>query len=104
MLDCNEIRLDEWDVVVILVLEHADNATVVNTGDEDREQIVEQVRLLLKVEREGLVVAERMLDQVSFGTGQPHISMLATLTTISLNWLCSQASAERSIMARAALS
>lgn len=33
-----------------------------------------------------------------------HISTFATFTIISLNWLCSHASADRSIIARAALS
>ena len=42
---------------MIDLLEHADDASMVDARDHDRQEIGEQGRLLLQVEGEGLVVA-----------------------------------------------
>ena len=55
-MDGDEVGLDEGDVVG--ALEHADDTGVVNAGDEDGEEVVEEHGLFLEVEGEGLVVTE----------------------------------------------
>ena len=56
MLYRNQVRADERNVVDLA--EHLDDASVVDTRNEDSEQVSEQCRLLLQVERQGLVVAK----------------------------------------------
>ena len=104
MLDGNQVRPDEWDVIDLS--EHLDHSAVVNTRDEHSEKIREQGGLFFEVERKRLVVAEQGCVSITQDPQQgcTYISMLATRTMTSLNWLCSHASAERSIIARAALS
>ena len=103
MLYSNKIRADERDVVDLA--ERADDSAVVDAGDEDGEEVGEERGLFLEIECERLVVARDVVSIVEHAEwGTAYISMLATRTTVSLNWLCSQASAERSIIARAALS
>ena len=59
VLNCNEIRTDQRDVVDLP--EHLDDTAVVNARNENSEQVGEESRLLLEVERESLVVAVDML-------------------------------------------
>lgn len=106
MLNSNEIRPDQR--YVIYLLEHSYNTAVFNTRNEDSQEICQQCRMLLKVEGQSLVVTTR--ENISRHALLPmnqwnaYISTLAARTMTSLNWLCSQASADRSIMAKAALS
>ena len=55
MLNSNEVRLDQRDVVNLT--ECPDNTGVVDTGDEDGKEIGQQGWLLLEIERQSLVVA-----------------------------------------------
>jgi hypothetical protein len=104
VLHRDEVGPDERDVVVLT--ECPDDAGVVDARYQNREKVRKQSRLLLEVEGDRLVVAS---SRFRTGCSHPHrrkthISMFATRTTTSLNWLCSHASAERSIIASAALS
>ncbi len=56
MLNRHEVAANEGDVVVVLLLEHADNTTVVNSLRQYGKQVVQQQRMLLKVERKRTVV------------------------------------------------
>lgn len=58
VLNCNEVRLDEGQVVVPRSIEHANNAGVVDSWGEDSEEVGQKEGLLLEVEAQGLVVAE----------------------------------------------
>lgn len=58
MLDGNKVWSDKGYVVVSL--EVLDYASVVDSWDEDSEEVGEQSRLLLHVERKRLVVAKEM--------------------------------------------
>ena len=60
VLHGDEVRLDQGHVVCRL--EEADNTGMVDTRDQDGEQVVEQCRLLSEIEVEGLVVAATMSD------------------------------------------
>lgn len=51
----DKVRADEWDVVHLT--EHSNYAGVIDTRDHHTQKIGQQRRLLLKVERQGLVVA-----------------------------------------------
>ena len=74
MLHGDEVRLDQWHVVCRL--EEADNTGMVDTRDQDGEQVVEQCRLLREVEVEGLVVAATMSDHsTSPGTKDEHLDV-----------------------------
>ena len=87
------------------LLEHPHDTSVVNTRDHDRKQVREQCWLLLEVERKRLVVAVPGGQQLfPLKESRTYISTFATRTMTSLNWLCSHASADRSIIASAALS
>ena len=59
VLDSDEVRANERDVVELLAREHPDDARVINAGDHDGEQVGDEHGLLLDVERQGLVVAKR---------------------------------------------
>ena len=54
MLHSDQVGANEGNVVDLL--EHANNAGVVDTRDQDRKQVREQCGLLLQVERQALVV------------------------------------------------
>lgn len=86
--------------------EHTNYTTVVDARNKCSEQVCQQRWLLLEIERQSLVVTVEQL--VRYETKavncSAHISTLAARTITSLNWLCSQASDERSIIAKAALS
>ena len=85
--------------------EHSNDTAVINSGNENSEQICQKCGLFLEVESQGFVVTVmKKLTKVQFIEKFTCISTLAARTITSLNWLCSQASAERSIIARAALS
>lgn len=55
MLDSNEIRPNERNVINLS--EHANNARVIDTRNEHRQQVGQQIRLFLQVETERLVIA-----------------------------------------------
>ena len=55
MLNGDEVGANEG--YMIDLLEHANNAAVVDTGNQHREQVREKGWLFLKVERQTLVVA-----------------------------------------------
>ena len=55
MLHSDKVRADKRDVIDLL--EHANNAAVVDTGNQHRKQVREKGWLFLKVERQTLVVA-----------------------------------------------
>lgn len=55
MLHGDEIRADQWDMVDLA--EHPDDTRMVDSRNHDGQQIGEEVRLLLQVESERLVVA-----------------------------------------------
>lgn len=55
VLDGNEVRLNERQVIHILVLEHADNSRVVNPWSHDREQIIDEQGCFGQIECQGLV-------------------------------------------------
>ena len=55
MLHSNQVRANEGDVIDLL--EHADDASVIDTRNHDRQKIRQQRGLFLQVERERLVVA-----------------------------------------------
>ena len=105
MLNGDEVGPNKRNRVELLRAEHAHNTVMVYAGNQNRKKVRNQHGLLLEVERQGLVVS---VDRNEYVHGKvdnrTYISMFATRTMTSLNWLCSQASAERSIMARAALS
>lgn len=68
--------------------EHLDHPAMIDTRDEDSEQVREEGRLLLQVEREGLIVAIYIYrsDPARTRTRRMrYISMLATRTMTSLN-------------------
>ena len=105
MLNSNKVRANEGDVVHLA--EHSDHTGMIDAGDQHTQKIGQQRWLFLEVERQSLVVAGHKIvscDQVRHHRGSSYISTLATRTITSLNWLCSQASADLSIIARAALS
>jgi len=58
MLDGNEICPNQGDMIYLA--EHADNPPMVNAGNEDSEKISQKHRLLLKIERKGLVISRKM--------------------------------------------
>lgn len=55
MLHGDQVRANERNVIDLL--EHANYARMVDARNHDREKVCEQRRLLLKVERKGLVIA-----------------------------------------------
>lgn len=59
MLDGNEICPNQGDVVYLA--EHADNPPMIDAGNEDSEKISQKHRLLLKIERECLVISKKMI-------------------------------------------
>lgn len=59
MLYSDKVGLDEWHVVIILVLEHSDHTRMVDTGCQNREKVVKQGRLLLKIESKSLKEGEQ---------------------------------------------
>lgn len=52
MLNSNEVRPNERNVV--LIAEHSDDSAVVNSRNEDGEEVREESRLFLEIECEGL--------------------------------------------------
>lgn len=50
---------------MVYLLEHLDNASMVNPRDQDCQEISEQRRLLLKIERKRLVIAVHGLASAS---------------------------------------
>ena len=58
MLYRNEVGPDERDVVNLG--ERPDHSGVIDTGNENSEQVGKECRLFLKVEGEGLVVARNI--------------------------------------------
>ena len=57
LLHSDQVRFDERNVVIIFATEHADDTSMIDSGRQDGEKIIQQIRLLLQVEHEGLVVA-----------------------------------------------
>ena len=57
MLDSDKVGTNERHVVVICTTEHANNTSVVDSRSENSQKVVEEHRLLLQIESQGLVVA-----------------------------------------------
>ena len=55
VLHSDEVRANEWNVVDLA--EHLHHTAVVDARDEDGQEVCQESRLLLQVERESLVVA-----------------------------------------------
>ena len=84
VLHSDEVRANEWYVVDLA--EHLHHTAVVDAGDKNGQEVCQESRLLLQVERESLVVAARNGQvMIPMSSMHAHISMLATLTMTSLN-------------------
>jgi len=59
MLNSNKVRPNKWYVVHLA--KHAHNAAVVNTGNQNGEEVVEEGGVFLKVESKSLVVTTKQI-------------------------------------------
>jgi hypothetical protein len=83
MLDSDEIRADERDVVDLA--ERTNNTRMINTRDEDSQKVGQEGRLFLKVERQRLIITiadnvrmliSRDVNHLHLHVGGPHNHVL----------------------------
>jgi len=81
MLDGDEIRTDQWDVVDLP--EHADNTAVVDTGNENGQKISQEGGLFLEVECQGFVVARaEMSERIKCYCGYSHFNICSAYNDV----------------------